>query len=276
LAATAHVECVDCHNPHAARATTLPTKGGSTVPTLSGALEGVKGVNSSGTAVNPASFEYEICFRCHSSNNPVTSRTARQINTAPANDVRKEFDPGAAISYHSVVGVRTATTAVPSLLSPWTTSSRMTCTDCHNNNASPYSTGTGTTPSGTGVNGTHGSTFPLLLERQYAFADRTGYTVAQYALCFKCHSSTSIMGDVTFREHNKHISGESTPCNVCHDPHGVPSGTGATTVRNARLINFQTTVVTPSAGRLYWESTGTNSGRCYLVCHGKDHNPLSY
>jgi hypothetical protein len=64
---------------------------------------------------------------------------------------------------------------------------------------------------------------------------------------------------------------------VCHDPHGVPSGTGATATRNARLINFQTTVVTPtSGGLLYWESTGTNTGRCYLVCHGKTHNPLTY
>lgn len=274
--ATAHVECIDCHNPHAVYASTLPTKGGSTVPTLPGSLVGAKGINSSGAAVNPVQYEYEICLRCHSSSNPVASRTTRQVNTTPtANNVRLEFNPASAISYHPVAGVGKSTT-VPSLLSPWTTASRMTCTDCHNNNAGPYSTGTGTTPSGTGVNGVHGSTNPLLLERQYVTTDNTTESATAYALCYKCHSRTNILANQTgsFREHNKHIVGERTPCNVCHDPHGV--GSNGTATRNARLLNFQTTVVTPSNGLLYWERVGTTGGRCYMVCHGKNHSPESY
>ena len=272
----AHVECADCHNPHAARATTLPAKGGGAVPALPGSLEGVRGVNSSGIPVNPAQYEYEICVRCHGSNNPVSSRTARQINTLPMpNDVRLEFDPATARSYHPVAAVGKGTN-VPSLSAPWTSSSRMTCTDCHNNNAGPYSTGTGTTPSGSGVNGAHGSTYPMLLERQYVVADNTSESATAYALCYKCHNRNSILSDQSgsFRLHNKHVVGERAPCNVCHDPHGVGSAGSAT--RNARLINFQTSVVTPSGSALYWERVGTTGGRCYLVCHGENHNPLSY
>jgi hypothetical protein len=41
-------------------------------------------------------------------------------------------------------------------------------------------------------------------------------------------------------------------------------------------MNFDTSIVKPSAGRLLWERQGASGGRCYLVCHGKDHNPLAY
>ena len=71
-----------------------------------------------------------------------------------------------------------------------------------------------------------------------------------------------------------HVRGADIPCNICHDPHGVSSTQGS--ARNARLINFQTGIVTPSNGNMYWERVGTNGGRCYLNCHGKNHNPLSY
>jgi predicted CXXCH cytochrome family protein len=269
-----HVECVDCHNPHAAATSTLPTKGGSAVPALAASQTGVSGINISGTAVSPAQFEYEICFRCHSSPNPVSSRTARQVNTTPtANNVRLEFQTTNA-SFHPIAGVGRSTT-VPSLLSPWTTASRMTCTDCHNNNASPYSTGTGTTPSGTGVNGPHGSANPLLLERQYVVADNSSESATNYALCYKCHSRTNILNNQSgsFREHNKHIVGERTPCNVCHDPHGVQT----TSSNNRRLINFQTGIVTPSNGVLRWvPGASPGTGSCTLVCHGANHNGWNY
>jgi hypothetical protein len=220
----------------------------------------------------PATYEYEICFRCHSTGNTVSSRTARQI---VQNNTRLEFQTGNP-SFHPVAGVGRSTT-VPSLLAPWTTSSRVTCTDCHNNNAGPYSTGTGTTPSGTGVNGPHGSTYPLLLERQYVTANNTTESATTYALCYKCHSRTSVLADQTgsFRLHNKHIVGERTPCNVCHDPHGI-SSTQGTTANNARLINFDTSIVTPSGGAMRWTRVGTTGGSCTLICHGANHNPFTY
>ena len=252
---TMHVECVDCHNPHASR----------TAGTPAGPLTAVRGVNIGGAAVNAATYEYEVCFRCHADS---TSRTpaptiTRQIAQG---NVRSKFLTTNA-SFHPLAGPGRSAN-VPSLITPWTTASTMKCSDCHNNNAGPRA-------GGTGPNGPHGSTIRPLLERQYITTDNTSYSVGNYALCFKCHSSTSILGDASFGEHRKHIDSERTPCSVCHDPHGVPSP--GTLTNNSRLINFDTTVVRPSSGGvLRFESTGTFRGRCYLNCHGKNHNPESY
>jgi nitrate/TMAO reductase-like tetraheme cytochrome c subunit len=105
--------------------------------------------------------------------------------------------------------------------------------------------------------------------------DNASESAANYALCYKCHNRNSILADTSFREHNKHISGERAPCNVCHDPHGI-SATQGNLTNNSRLINFNTSVVSPSNGQLRFESTGTFRGRCYLTCHGKNHSPESY
>jgi predicted CXXCH cytochrome family protein len=251
-----HVECADCHNPHA-------TNGSAGL--LPGSLAGVRGVNSGGTEATPATAEYQICFRCHAdSPNQPAPRTTRQIAQT---NTRLEFattNP----SHHAVVGPG-KNTNVPSLIAPWTTASTVKCSDCHNNNAGP---GAG----GVGPKGPHGSTYPTLLERQYLKADRTPESGANYALCYKCHSRTSILSDNTFKEHSKHITGERTPCNACHDPHGISSTQGNAT-NNSKLINFDTTINTPSSsGQLKFVSSGTNKGSCYLTCHGKNHNPLSY
>ena len=48
-------------------------------------------------------------------------------------------------------------------------------------------------------------------------------------------------------------------------------------MNNSNLINFNSAIVTKSSGGLLkFEDTGLYTGRCYLTCHGKDHNPLSY
>lgn len=251
-----HVECADCHNPHASKAGT-----GSPA----GALTGVRGVNIGGAAVSAASSEYEVCLRCHGDSTSRIPAPTVQRQIAQGN-IRLKFlttNP----SYHALAGAGRATN-LPSLIAPLTVSSRLQCSDCHNNNAGPGA-------AGTGPNGPHGSTFRPLLERQYVTTDNTAFSTTNYAMCFKCHSSTSIMADASFREHNKHVSGERTPCSVCHDPHGVPAP--GTTTNNSSLINFNTSVVTPSSsGILRFESLGTFRGRCYLNCHGKNHNPLSY
>lgn len=72
------------------------------------------------------------------------------------------------------------------------------------------------------------------------------------------------------------MGGVNAPCNTCHDPHGI-SITQGNSVNNSKLINFNTAVVGPSSsGILRFESTGTFAGRCYLRCHGEDHNPKTY
>lgn len=250
-----HVECVDCHNPHAAT-------GGAGTP--SGPLAGVRGVAITGSTANPVTSEYQICFRCHGDSPglpaPYTTRQIAQTNT------RLEFNTSNP-SYHPVAGVG-RNPNVPSLIAPWTTASVIKCTDCHNNNAGP---GAG----GTGPNGPHGSSYRPLLERQYVTADNTSESAANYALCYKCHNRNSILADSSFPEHRKHIEGERAPCNVCHDPHGI-SATQGNSTNNSKLINFNTSVVSPSNGQLRFESQGTFAGRCYLLCHGKTHNPCTY
>ncbi len=281
---TAHVECVDCHNPHAAYASSPPAgsiPAGTTTPALAGSQIGVRGVDINGAAVNPATAEYQICFRCHADGGAANIPASAFARKIAQNNKRLEFTP-ANMSHHAVAGPRAATGTVPSLLatSPWKLNSQLRCTDCHNNNAGPYSAGTPVAPTGAGVNGPHGSTEPWLLERRYDTADNTTESLAAYALCYKCHNRANILADNSFKEHSKHIVSEKAPCSVCHDPHGISSTQGMSNANgnstNRRLMNFRTDVVTPSGGNLYWSGTGNGSGTCYLNCHGKNHNPLSY
>jgi predicted CXXCH cytochrome family protein len=270
-----HVECYDCHNPHAARA--------AATGNLAGPLTGVRGVNASGSEVNPVTREYEVCFRCHAdSTNKPAARTARLF---PQTNVRLEFDT-ANPSYHPVEGAG-KNPNVPSLAGApagLTTSSTINCSDCHNNDSGPKA-------GGVGPNGPHGSTYAPLLVRQYLTADPTIESASTYALCYNCHNRTSILGNQSFPRHSFHIGGGTrmgggmggggmggmasinAPCNNCHDPHGISITQG----NNSKLINFNTGVVSPSSsGILRFESLGTYSGRCYLSCHGMNHNPCTY
>ena len=48
-------------------------------------------------------------------------------------------------------------------------------------------------------------------------------------------------------------------------------------MNHSHLINFDRRVVFPSSsGRLEFEDLGRLRGRCFLQCHGKDHDPLEY
>ena len=263
-----HAECDDCHDPHAAYART------ATAPAASGALNGGWGIGAAGARLSPVNYEYQLCFKCHadSANKPQPTGlpdppyTRRQIVQF---NVRLEFDP--ANPSHHAVEAAGRNADVPSLIPPYTTASVIYCGDCHANNAGP---GAG----GTGPAGPHGSIYPHILERNLNIgANNSGTNFGvMYAMCFKCHSQTSIMGDVTFREHRTHIDGENTSCTVCHDPHGV-SATQGNATNNSNLINFDLDVVRPSStGQLRFEDRGNRRGACYLLCHGSNHNPFTY
>jgi len=256
-----HVECVDCHNPHA-------SKDQSAVPpNVSGALSGVKGITQTGNTIDAATFAYEICYRCHagSSGSP-PSATSRII---VQNNVMLEFAP-ANPSYHPVTAMG-KNPAVPSLIPPWTTSSVMYCTSCH--------AGDGTSSTA----GPHGSIYPHILKLQNLTTDGgttasgTTESPSAYALCYSCHSRASILSDISFNGHKKHLQSDvRAPCNTCHDPHGISLTQGNAT-NNSNLLNFRAGVVTTSSGGLlkFVDMPG-NHGQCYLTCHGKNHNPLSY
>ena len=157
-------------------------------------------------------------------------------------------------SYHPVVGAGKNANS-PSLISPYTISSVIYCTDCHASN------GAGSPA------GPHGSIYPAILKYRYEKADNTSESATNYELCYKCHNRISILGDITFKEHSKHITGERTPCNACHDPHGISASQGNST-NNSNLINFDRAIVLPNGviGPDFID-TGLNHGYCNLRCH---------
>lgn len=254
LVSIQHVECEDCHNPHATK------NNPATAPYANGFIEGLKGIDQGGNPVNPLQFEYELCFRCHAdSPTKPASTITRQIEQ---NNVRLEFalnNP----SYHPVEGPG-KNSNVPSLISPYTESSVIYCTDCHASN---------------GVNvpaGPHGSIFPTILKYRYTTADNTTESYSNYELCYRCHDRNSILGDDSFDDHKKHIEEEDTPCNACHDSHGISNLQGNST-NNANLINFDLSIVSPANNGLFrYEDTGNFSGRCFLRCHNQNHPGWGY
>jgi predicted CXXCH cytochrome family protein len=252
---TRHVECADCHDAHATQSARVA---GDTP-------QNVRGINLAGTEVSQAIDTYEICLRCHAdSPNQPAARTPRQLDQS---NVRLEIQLNNP-SFHPVAGPgRNAN--VPSLISPLTEQSVIGCTSCHNSNLAASA-------GGTGPEGPHGSAYAPLLVRNYATLDNSPESAANYALCYGCHSRNSILGDQSFERHDKHIRDEETPCNVCHDPHGISSTQGNGT-NNSHLINFDTSIVFPNGnGLLRFVDTGTNTGSCDLLCHGEDHDNFDY
>lgn len=253
-----HVECQDCHNPHATSAAS------ANAPFVKGSNRGVTGINQTGNSVNAVTYEYEICYKCHAGNSwAPPAAFSRRINQ---NNIRLEFSTSNP-SYHPVVGARNNSEVTPNLLPPNTGSTVMYCSGCHasNNTSDPA--------------GPHGSIEPYILKLNYETADNTQESPSAYALCYSCHNRTNLLNDQNgFSEHDKHIRGEDTPCSICHDPHGI-SSTQGNLINNSHLINFRTdgNIVRPNSnGELRYEDAGYRSGRCYLTCHGEDHNPLSY
>lgn len=253
-----HVECSDCHNPHYSRGQTAEA------PDVSGPLAGVRGIDTDGNEVQAASFQYEICYRCHA-DSPVKpgSRTVRHIEQ---DNVRLEFD-AANPSFHPVE-VQGQNANVPSLIAPLTESSIIYCSDCHSSDNSAAA-------------GPHGSIWPGLLKFRYETADSTSESLQVYELCYQCHERSIIInsgGSFGEEVHRKHIVEEITPCNTCHDPHGINRDQGSFT-NNTHLINFDLSIVEPSRGgmgRLEFIDDGEYRGQCYLYCHGRNHNPRTY
>ncbi len=248
-----HVECIDCHNAHAASVNPI-------------GVVGISGVDWNGIEVKPITQKDQLCFKCHESSPnrgiPLIPRDKSQMN------VRLEYEiinP----SFHPIRAV--AKIGSQSLLPPWI----------------PAPLVAGVTP-GPGVNTftqscfechmdkPHGSPSAALLKLNMVITDGTPESPITYELCYSCHDRNIILGDTTFKEHNRHIVGETTSCVTCHTPHGASLVAGATTTNNLRLINFSTTQVTPSGGVLTWTGTGNNTGSCTLICHGENHAPQGY
>jgi predicted CXXCH cytochrome family protein len=253
-----HVACVDCHNPH--QTVAAP----ASPPFAPGALRGVRGLNISGGVVEEATYEYEVCLKCHGIRDETTPDLVRQDNIR---NVRLELSPSNP-SFHPVAAAGKNST-VRGFEAGYSSASFVSCTDCHNND--------GWTQGSTRPRGPHGSMYRPILERRYEVNDPSPESYDTYALCYKCHNRNFLLQDQarTF-PHGSHVRDGQASCAACHDAHGSR--------RNAALINFMirdrtgNPVVGPSAtqGRIEYVSLGPGSGTCYLSCHGVNHEPESY
>ncbi len=259
LTMTRHVECQDCHDPHEAK------PGSAAPPGVPGPLTGASGVNTSGVFVTRASAGYEVCYKCHADNNSGNAHIPRLHQQT---NVRLEFDPGNP-SYHPIEAPG-ANPSVPSLIGGLTESSLISCTDCHSSEDAPNF-------GGNGPAGPHGSSWPVLLGARLEMQDGLQESSAIYALCYRCHSRSSILSNDSFKEHKKHVQNEKISCTSCHDPHGVSASQGTFT-NNTHLINFDLRVVSPNPqnGILEFVDQGFRHGSCTLMCHGERHNNEHY
>lgn len=240
-----HADCVDCHHPH--------------YVTRENRFAGLKGkriVNQ----LTQVSKESEVCYRCHGDSLNLPGRYTNK---------RMEFsltNP----SFHPVEGEGRNSTVL-SLIRPYKEKkvaasdvSVISCGDCHGND--DYN----------GPRGVHGSRNRYILKENFDASDSIPESDYAYALCYRCHSRTSILANESFRYHSLHIQGRSisssgTSCFTCHNSHG--------STEYKYLIKFNRNVVSPnSKGLLKFVEKGSAkfSGECYLTCHGVDHNPKSY
>jgi predicted CXXCH cytochrome family protein len=257
-----HVECTDCHNPHAVSAQ-LPYVG--YLP-IGATLVGARGLSSGGVVIEQAQYEYEVCFRCHADTAAgQPTRIARQAQTSNFRLKFSSTNP----SFHPVV-VSSPSADSDSLVPSMPRGSMIRCTDCHNNDAGPRA-------GGGGPDGPHGSNNDFLLERNYNVLDNAAESEYEYALCYKCHQRTSILSDQSFPFHRRHIVDQRTPCSACHDPHGI-SLTRTMGSDHTHLINFDIQIVQPAPGTLQpiFRDLGRLSGSCTLFCHGVVHDNLTY
>ncbi len=250
--------CRNCHNSHQANGTP------GTGRTVSGALLGVPGLSSAGSALEESTYQYEVCYGCHSDDADTEPTRIRRV--ADQANVRRRFNTGNS-SYHPIEATG-KNPDVPSLKQPYTTGSLLVCTDCHDNDSGP---GVG----GAGPSGPHGSRWNYLLKLRYDTGTTVMESTSAYALCYDCHERASILNDDSFGEHRKHLR-ERIPCVACHDPHGIDRNTEQSG-DYTHLINFRASDVSPSSnGRLEFIDDGRFKGRCSLRCHGEDHKDENY
>lgn len=220
-----HVSCFDCHSSH--------------VSTSTAPWAGARGYGRGRVKVQRASFEYELCYLCHSDS----------ANLPPgAKNKSDEFDPFNE-SYHSVEAIG-RNKFVPSLVKGLTVNSRITCSDCHGSNDPG------------GPRGPHGSDYEPILLAEYRKEDGVESAKA-YELCYMCHDRRSILGDTSFNKHSLHVVSFNSSCFNCHNSHGVRN--------NKHLIGFNPLKVSVSNSGAGIQYLPQPIGKCYLRCHNIDH-----
>lgn len=304
-----HAECADCHNPHQVD----PTIFGTMTPagwTASGAQRGITGVGVTNGAAGsaptftwktPITYEYELCFKCHSSYTVLRSYTTP---TYQKQDKAAELNPANA-AYHPVEAAgRSSSTQLNNSLagsSPYklwifTTGQQVRCLNCHGNYrlANPASP-----PAPNARLAPHTSRNRSLLMNNYKSrtlnSKGTDFNAANFALCLQCHAvgpfadrSGDPRPDTNFNKHGFHLGhidgkGEggldinvpgagqgNAVCAECHfRMHSTAFAYHPNQQNNPRMVNFGPQATGPSGtGSPVWDGTNRT---CSLRCHGETH-----
>jgi predicted CxxxxCH...CXXCH cytochrome family protein len=271
-----HVNCLDCHDPHMAKATLFARSSTATSArnALTNAMAGAEGVRYSSypalpttacasgatlpnacvsqtTAANfsttpvAATFEYEVCFKCHSSFAFGNTTWPNGLSGQQETDVAAEFSPNNKSGHPVVTGLNNYpnSTAPKSLvaaqlLPPWNTNvgtQTMLCSDCHNTDAASPA-----------AQGPHGSAVTFMLagaNRAWPYtvagansgtlfklstAEQPGLGTANGLFCRNCHPQTNSAGSNSEHRNTNLTGGQhggnaTVPaCVACHVrvPHG--------------------------------------------------------
>ncbi len=298
--ANRHIECEDCHDPHAA------ARGNTTAPWLKREMDQTSGVDPVWVAPGaPAGYnwlpeaerEYQVCFKCHSSFTALPTYVPdgwdgdgyvpdglRKLTYAGSSqvpdhrDLALEFSPYSQ-SFHPVVTVgRNQTIPAGSFVNGWSVDSMVYCTDCHTN-AEPVE----------GGEGPHGSPLLHLLggSEEYQTASPDDVTSDYDVLCFNCHDAEDYTGrgtDTNFVRNRANLHrqhGNNATCYLCHDTHGS---------EQLHLLNLDTSIENssdtyllpgydgqPTNSQTFWQISPDGSEKtCWLVCHGHDHSNSPY
>jgi hypothetical protein len=289
-----HVECVDCHNPHGAKAYAA-----TTAPTIFNELIGISGVTPAyagagaptGFTFNKsATYEYEVCFKCHSSFTTLPTYlpagwtgtadqadALRKLTTGGTNsqiadsrDMAQEYNPSNA-SYHPVMAAGTNLNInVATFQTGFTFTSIIYCSSCHDNNQKATA-GYGRGP--------HGSQNLHILDAgtggNSGFkTTHNGVNTSSTDFCTKCHKAASYISNNTssrFGYHLYHVANKTQEgCYVCHDTHGS---------EQLHLFNFSRnqsptvciTAVSTNTQTAFVHAAGTAANSCIVTCHGTSH-----
>jgi predicted CXXCH cytochrome family protein len=306
-----HVECEDCHQPHSSsRTAALAT---NVAPAIQQEMYNSTGVDPLWTAsgspsgyswLSKAEKEFQLCFKCHSSYTTLPSykpdgygwngsssiigyipnglgklTSINPLQIVDSRNLAQEFNPYQ-LSFHPIASIgRNQSIPAGSFVSPWTSTSLVYCTDCHQNASAPIN-----------GKGPHGSPNLHLLAGADEYITQTDPTLScapggcpnihgSGELCFKCHqygtyaAGTNPPQTTRFKRttlsgtENLHIFHNFAACYTCHDTHGSEQD---------RLINFDTSVVTIPVGftsQTAWSFNYTlGVGSCTLSCHDGEHD----
>jgi predicted CxxxxCH...CXXCH cytochrome family protein len=276
-----HASCLDCHDTHEARPTGAGrTVGSATTGNAAGpALQGAWGVRFTGTLaafatptaanftkttiVAGTDLEATLCFKCHSAFYGTLPNAPSSSPAFQETDQVKEFNPANA-GFHPVLATNSATLgSTGNIKAPFTRTSLMTCTDCHESDVT------------TDPNGPHGSAARFLLKgpnttwnNTIAVSGSTGMPAGTF--CINCHNQNFSGGRFTNHTNGRH----NIACMNCHAaiPHGgprmgilvAPAGAAAAAgTFPGPVANWDTTAPysNPGSGsRLYLKSYPTATG----------------